>query len=581
MKIETVLGLTATATLQARKSILQMLSLEKNDIIVENKVRDNLHLTVSTVTGSDNREYLLETLLTNDKFSKMSAVIIYTMFQDQADEIAKFLRVRNFDAESYHAGKPLVERALIQDKFMNNRLKIVVATVAFGLGINKKDVRSVIHFNMPKSLENYVQEVGRAGRDGLDAFCHVFLSAQDYVRHRSFAYSEGADEPSIWRFILKIFGNIRANLLSKGIKGAVKRNSSERSSVSVGVIGNRVTMFIPVEETEKILDMKENVLATILAYIESFDGNPIRVFPGILFVTSLFGLFPCFIPAMFGKFSFYIMKKPNSETETNPIVRSIMKIGENARNRWTVNTLAVSSFLEGATYASFQLCSENNLSPNELSVELNELKRRKEISFEGMERSFHIEIQKMHSVEDDEVYLDNLRRFVTSRIRQLEASRVAKLDLLYETFLKASRTLQEACEFTPASQKQSNELKTDLEAYFETEHGNITDAAGPSSITTGFRDPALQARSESCKRILRLDIVDFINQNRSVLTSGRAIARIFHGISSPKFSAWEWCKNKAWNSYPHINFEHLVEIASKALQEHRTDPDNFLSADSE
>ncbi len=82
----------------------------------------------------------------------------------------------NWSAECYHAGLQASRRRKVQSDFMSGRLRIVVATVAFGMGLNKADVRAIIHYNLPKSFESFVQEIGRAGRDGLPAYCHVFIN---------------------------------------------------------------------------------------------------------------------------------------------------------------------------------------------------------------------------------------------------------------------------------------------------------------------------------------------------------------------------------------------------------------------
>ena len=87
----------------------------------------------------------------------------------------------DWSVDSYHAGMSAGERKKIQLAFMTGRLRIVVATVAFGMGLNKSDVRAIIHYNIPKSFESYVQEIGRAGRDGKPAFCHVFIDKEVYI----------------------------------------------------------------------------------------------------------------------------------------------------------------------------------------------------------------------------------------------------------------------------------------------------------------------------------------------------------------------------------------------------------------
>ena len=87
---------------------------------------------------------------------------------------AKRRKKLNWNTECYHAGMTAYQRRSVQSHFMTGRLRIVAATVAFGMGLDKSDVRAVIHYNMPKSFESFVQEIGRAGRDGLPAFCHVF-----------------------------------------------------------------------------------------------------------------------------------------------------------------------------------------------------------------------------------------------------------------------------------------------------------------------------------------------------------------------------------------------------------------------
>ncbi|KAI8831233.1 P-loop containing nucleoside triphosphate hydrolase protein [Chytriomyces cf. hyalinus JEL632] len=600
-----VLGLTATATLQARKACVDMLGLEAGmgAVVAESRMRENLKLSVSKVNSTDNRDMLLENLLKSDAFAGLNSIIVYTMFQNQADNVAKYLRTRNFDADSYHAGKPHLERAILQQKFMSNRLRILVATVAFGLGINKPDVRSVIHYNLPKSLENYMQECGRSGRDGLPALCHVFLSTEDYVRHRSFAYSEGVDEASVWKFVLRVFGEK---------KKATANSKSTKEGSRVGTIQGRRTMIIPIEETESELDMKESVLATLLTYMEGFEDKPIRVFP-----------------AIYGSFSVHFNKQSAFDlADTNPVLAAILKNSQKTKGKLVVDALSV--------------CSDADVSPSVLNMTLMDLKRKKEIHFEGLERAFHIELVNAVMTQKDDEYLDRMRLLLTSKMRNLETSRVAKLDVLYEALLNASvdsiddiiwdadvpmdeaDLSPDAIQLLEEAQRRMSTLKNTVHEYFETETGTLETFESQSSenevgsedacllgVKEGFRDPNLAERSNKCKKILRIDLTDFIVQNSAVFTSGNALIQTLSFIDfrcsskqaapSPEFSTvspapnfqhtigrrlmfllkrssplltcyyicWKRYKNKAWNSYSHFSFGELVKMASKALMEFR------------
>ena len=163
--------------------------------------------------------------------------------------MAQYLRIRNFDVESYHAGKPPEVRAQTQSRFLRGALRILTATVAFGMGINKPDIDAVIHFSFPKSVENYVQEIGRAGRDGREARCHVFLSRQDYIKHRSLVYSDAVDEVELMNF-LKLILNHKEKYLG-----------------------------LEVSEYERKFDIKRTVLATILSYIELDHSDILETLP--------------------------------------------------------------------------------------------------------------------------------------------------------------------------------------------------------------------------------------------------------------------------------------------------------------
>ncbi|CAB4025820.1 ATP-dependent DNA helicase Q4, partial [Paramuricea clavata] len=217
------LGLTATATRSTALSVCEHLGIiHRPEAIVRGAtIPDNLNLSVSCDL---NRDRAILELLQGSRFSDCDSIIIYCTRRDQTEQLSTYLRTclqknpmntsssitdqngademekenkekkrgrkrkseksksgkksMSWQAECYHAGLSAAQRKKVQKKFMAGELRIVVATVAFGMGLDKADVRAVIHYNMPKSFESYVQEIGRAGRDGLPSHCHVFIDPE-------------------------------------------------------------------------------------------------------------------------------------------------------------------------------------------------------------------------------------------------------------------------------------------------------------------------------------------------------------------------------------------------------------------
>jgi ATP-dependent DNA helicase RecQ len=170
--IENISAFTATATEDVRKDIVEQLGMKNSKIFVRGFERENLHLNV--IATKQKKETLVKLL------SKGSQpAIIYTATRKIAEEVSDFLRTNKLDAMHYHAGLSSELRRIIQDDFLNDRLKIVVATNAFGMGIDKSDIRTVVHFNIPANIENYYQEIGRAGRDGKDSNIYLFYEDKD------------------------------------------------------------------------------------------------------------------------------------------------------------------------------------------------------------------------------------------------------------------------------------------------------------------------------------------------------------------------------------------------------------------
>ena len=125
------------------------------------------------------------------------AVIVYVTLQQTAEAVSGVLQRAGVSARAYHAGMRGEAREEVQSAFMNDEVRVVVATIAFGMGIDKGGIRAVFHYNLPKTLENYVQEVGRAGRDGGESHCEVLACLDDLVTLENFIYGDTPDPKAI------------------------------------------------------------------------------------------------------------------------------------------------------------------------------------------------------------------------------------------------------------------------------------------------------------------------------------------------------------------------------------------------
>lgn len=176
-----VLALTATADKATRNDICRQLNIPNAKKHVASFDRKNLSLEVKQ--GIKRFEQISEFL----KNRKKESGIIYCLSRKTTEELASKLKAKGFKAEAYHAGLDHIDRSNIQDDFINDEKQIICATIAFGMGIDKSNIRWVIHYNMPKNLEGYYQEIGRAGRDGLPSDTLLFHSYADVIQLQKFA----------------------------------------------------------------------------------------------------------------------------------------------------------------------------------------------------------------------------------------------------------------------------------------------------------------------------------------------------------------------------------------------------------
>jgi ATP-dependent DNA helicase RecQ len=202
LSLRPVLTLTATATPEVAQDICRAFGIARERHVQTSFHRPNLHLRITPCAAAD-RLAVLTKRLGN---AKVRPAVVYVTFQKTAEEVADQLSAAGLRAKAYHAGMDTEDRTVAQDAFMRGDCEVIVATIAFGMGIDKADIRSVIHFNLPKTLENYQQEIGRAGRDGQPSFCELLACADDAVPLENFTLGDTPEPTAIEALVQRMLG---------------------------------------------------------------------------------------------------------------------------------------------------------------------------------------------------------------------------------------------------------------------------------------------------------------------------------------------------------------------------------------
>ncbi len=185
--LKKIAAFTATATPEVVKDIVKQLQLKDPQIFVRGFERDNLHLNV--LFPKNKKQKCLELLRQTE-----GAAIIYTATRKNAEEVTEFLNLNKYKCHYYHAGLQPPIRRKIQEEFSNGKINIIAATNAFGMGIDKKDIRLVIHYDTTGSVENFYQEIGRAGRDGKPSYTYLLYDDKDISIHNFFIRNSHPDK---------------------------------------------------------------------------------------------------------------------------------------------------------------------------------------------------------------------------------------------------------------------------------------------------------------------------------------------------------------------------------------------------
>ncbi|KAH0518850.1 ATP-dependent DNA helicase Q4 [Microtus ochrogaster] len=460
MGVRCFLGLTATVTRSTARDVAQHLGIaEEPELSGLAPIPANLHLSVSMDRDSDQA---LVTLLQGDRFRTLDSIIVYCHRQKDTERVAALLRtclsmVRGCGpeavAEAYHAGMCSQERRRVQQAFMQGHLRVVVATVAFGMGLDRSDVRAVLHLGLPPNFESYVQAIGRAGRDGKPAHCHLFLQPQgeDLWELRRHAHADGTDFLAVKKLVQRVFPPCTCT----------RRHNGQQTHPVLGKACQGHKRALPVQSTVQALDMTEEAIETLLCYLELHPRHWLKLLP--------------------------------------------------------------------YTYAHCRLCCPGG--PAQLQA-------------------------LAHSPGDlTDEDKDQICDFLYSRVQAREHKALAHLRQIAKAFRSVAFPSCGPC-LEQSDEDRSSQLKTLLSHYFEEEE-TVKDEQGP--------EPG-QNQLQDWEDHIRRDIRQLLSVRPEERFSGRAVARIFHGIASPCYPAQVYGQDQRfWRKYLHLDFHALMRLATEEL----------------
>ena len=262
LNIPLVLLLTATATKAVKRDMENKFNIADEHVVQTGFYRPNLDLAVLPVITAEKNNKLLEQVT-----AQSGAGIVYVTLQQSAERVADFLQQNNLNAAAYHAGFDSDKRQSIQEQFMAGNIQIIVATIAFGMGIDKSDIRFVIHYDLPKSIENYSQEIGRAGRDGKPSKCITLANLDGLNTVENFVYGDTPELVAI-DFVLNNIrnerqdGNWELQVVSLSNASNVKQLPLKTLLVQLELFGVVRPMYAYFAEFKyKFIKPKEQILA--------------------------------------------------------------------------------------------------------------------------------------------------------------------------------------------------------------------------------------------------------------------------------------------------------------------------------
>ncbi|XP_064610568.1 ATP-dependent DNA helicase Q4-like [Liolophura sinensis] len=620
--VQCFLGLTATATLSTAADVSRHLNIKdfEEATIRGQPVPDNLRLSVSR---DEDRDEALIQLLQGERMLKCASIIIYCTRRDETERLATLIRTclkdsalsretveafaeqqknknikkskskskadnTTWDAESYHAGMSAAQRKRVQNAFMSGRLRIVVATVAFGMGLDKSDVRAVIHYNMPKSFESYVQEIGRAGRDRKVAHCHVFLDQEgaDLCELRRHTFGNTIDRFTIKKLLERVFHKCRckeiqerANQFAEACEfpdddidySRVSEELTPSTTAGNAALDNNVKnpekcypsdndgrvqdkapsvracpgheRAIPIEPTVMALDVKEEGLATLLCYLELRADRIIQNMPPV-YAT-------CKLQCYGGPLQLEAVAKKCPPVAVT--IARLKKDGNFDKKRKDLD-FNVTEVADSMGWDSGPVKRELKLLQWDFSSTGAPVKSGVMVEFSDL--AFHL--RSPGDLSDDE--RDRILDELNERVKRQERTELRQLKQLHTALTSVSHKAYWMCA-DEVDLKRDQKLKSIIDQYFENQS-----KPDEENLQEEQQEELAQVDSTTLNQ-LQADIRSFIHTySVDHSLNGRVIARIFHGIPSPCFPAPVWGRvRRYWRTYMHLDFNLVMKMAAETM----------------
>ncbi|XP_066531335.1 ATP-dependent DNA helicase Q4 [Hoplias malabaricus] len=673
--VRCLLGLTATATLSTALDIAHHLDISDQEGIAVRSaaVPQNLQLSVSMDRDKDQA---LVSLVKGERFGALDSIIVYCTRREETNRIAALLRTclqgvmlressrpvkeeednpvgrkkkalarkkirkpLKWIAEAYHAGMSASERRRVQNNFMCGELRVVVATVAFGMGLDKSDVRGIVHYNMPKSFESYVQEIGRAGRDGEPAHCHLFLDPEGGDLHelRRHIYADTVDYFTVKRLVQRVFppckcrqihqkhqdiaraaevddadmlelmelceqsgenqqeqntnlqaappeestlhtnsppsksteeedcegsvtseGESHEPLESRGTQKveavderdgkdqAVGESEDERSVHRVCHTHERA---VPMEDTVEELDITEEGLETLLCYLELHPQRWVELLHPTLSVCRLV----CYGgPQQLRKL-----------TKLCPPVAVVLARKRLAGEKVEACDSVEFDVVELADTMGWQLpLVKRGLRQLQWSTGPGSYggTGRSGIHVEFSALSFYFRSYGDLTAEE----LDSVCAFLHGRVQAQERTRLYQLKASFKAFRSVAFRNCSFC-MDELDEARSLKLKELLSDYFDKRRD--LDMSKKYIEEQDEEDDTLNKyKLKDWEEQIRADVRGFLANRSDERFSGRAVARIFHGIGSPRYPAQTYGRDRRyWRKYIHFDFNELIRLATQEI----------------